>query len=114
MASSVCFFLAPPCAPMCPHVLQTFLHTPPLRSHFLAGRHKHSGGCQALGGGPRVTVPAAGPPSSGGLLFPCLGCELETLFEEAHSGNCRPFNPSRFLYWYAPSSPCLALPGDLM
>ncbi|OAE23515.1 hypothetical protein AXG93_333s1050 [Marchantia polymorpha subsp. ruderalis] len=60
-------------------VLQALLHTPPLRNYFLSDRHNRTI-CQR-----RAT-------------HLCLGCDMDTIFSAAFSGERTPYSPAQFLY----------------
>lgn len=60
-------------------VLQALLHTPPLRNYFLSDRHNRAL-CQKR---------------SSHL---CLGCDMDTIFSAAFSGDRSPYSPAEFLY----------------
>ncbi|CAM6111004.1 unnamed protein product [Calypogeia fissa] len=63
-------------------VLQALLHTPPLRNYFLSDRHNRTI-CQ------RRTAHL------------CLGCDMDTIFSAAFSGERTPYSPAQFLYsWW--------------
>ncbi|KAG6550524.1 hypothetical protein Mapa_007893 [Marchantia paleacea] len=63
-------------------VLQALLHTPPLRNYFLSDRHNRTI-CQR-----RAT-------------HLCLGCDMDTIFSAAFSGERTPYSPAQFLYsWW--------------
>lgn len=60
-------------------VLQALLHTPPLRNYFLSDRHNKAL-CQK------------------DAVHNCLGCEMDSMFGAAFSGDRAPFSPAEFLY----------------
>ncbi len=60
-------------------VLQALLHTPPLRNYFLSDRHNRAI-CQRRA--PHL----------------CLGCDMDTIFSAAFSGERTPYSPAQFLY----------------
>ncbi|CAK9201142.1 unnamed protein product [Sphagnum troendelagicum] len=63
-------------------VLQALLHTPPLRNYFLSDRHNRAI-CQRRA--PHL----------------CLGCDMDTIFSAAFSGERTPYSPAQFLYsWW--------------
>lgn len=60
-------------------VLQALLHTPPLRNYFLSDRHNRAL-CQKR------------------ASHLCLGCDMDTIFTAAFSGERSPYSPAQFLY----------------
>ncbi|KAG0605374.1 hypothetical protein M758_9G053500 [Ceratodon purpureus] len=63
-------------------VLQALLHTPPLRNYFLSDRHNRAL-CQRR------------------ASHLCLGCDMDTIFTAAFSGERTPYSPAQFLYsWW--------------
>lgn len=62
-------------------VLQALLHTPPLRNYFLSDRHNRAI-CQRR------------------ASHLCLGCDMDTIFSAAFSGERAPYSPAQFLYRY--------------
>lgn len=62
-------------------VLQALLHTPPLRNYFLSDRHNKAI-CQRR------------------ASHLCLGCDMDTIFTAAFSGDRTPYSPAQFLYRY--------------
>jgi ubiquitin carboxyl-terminal hydrolase 22/27/51 len=60
-------------------VLQALLHTPPLRNYFLSDRHNRAL-CQRR------------------ASHLCLGCDMDTIFTAAFSGERSPYSPAQFLY----------------
>ena len=60
-------------------VLQALLHTPPLRNYFLSDRHNRAL-CQRR------------------ASHLCLGCDMDTIFTAAFSGERTPYSPAQFLY----------------
>ncbi|KAL2622195.1 hypothetical protein R1flu_002400 [Riccia fluitans] len=63
-------------------VLQALLHTPPLRNYFLSDRHNRTI-CQQR------------------AAHLCLGCDMDTIFSAAFSGERSPYSPAQFLYsWW--------------
>lgn len=69
-------------------VLQALLHTPPLRNYFLSDHHN------------RVVCQRR-------ALHLCLGCDMDTIFAAAFSGERTPYSPAQFLYRWD-RFPCLA------
>ncbi|KAJ3125075.1 hypothetical protein HK100_011007 [Physocladia obscura] len=61
-------------------VLQTFIHNPLLRAHFLSDKHNQD----------------LCPLKIAGKI--CMACEMDTLFTNFYSGEVIPFSPSNFLY----------------
>ena len=67
-------------------VLQALLHTPPLRNYFLSDRHNRAV-CQRR------------------ASHLCLGCDMDTIFTAAFSGERTPYSPAQFLYRYVWPTP---------
>lgn len=62
-------------------VLQTLLHTPPLRNYFLSDRHNRAF-CHNNKNG-------------------CITCDMDDIFSASFSGDRTPYSPARFLYsWW--------------
>ncbi|RWW04240.1 hypothetical protein GW17_00032540 [Ensete ventricosum] len=71
-------------------VLQTLLHTPPLKNYFLGDWHNREL-CRKQRSRRRRRTVEAGELS-------CLVCDVDSVFSEAFSGNPTPYSPARFLY----------------
>ncbi|TPX78268.1 hypothetical protein CcCBS67573_g00446 [Chytriomyces confervae] len=61
-------------------VLQSFIHNPLLRAHFLSDKHNQN----------LCRLKKAGKP--------CMACEMDTLFTNFYSGETIPYSPQSFLY----------------
>ncbi|KAH6583712.1 hypothetical protein BASA50_010139 [Batrachochytrium salamandrivorans] len=59
-------------------ILQTFIHNPLLRAHFLSDKHD------------RQLCPRRDTP--------CLACEMDDLFRQFYTGKTSPYGPTSFLY----------------
>ncbi|CAL9210800.1 unnamed protein product [Musa hybrid cultivar] len=78
-------------------VLQTLLHTPPLKNYFLGDWHNREL-CRKQRSRRRRRAVEAGELS-------CLVCDVDSVFSEAFSGNPTPYSPARFLFsWWQHSS----------
>ncbi|KAI8927027.1 hypothetical protein BC831DRAFT_511239 [Entophlyctis helioformis] len=66
-------------------ILQTLIHNPLLRAHFLSDKHDRDL-CRPNSGG------------GSGSPLPCLACEMDSLFRNFYNGKTTPYGPASFLH----------------